>query len=100
LLDGGADTIVLGCTHYPFLSALIAELTGPDVQVIDPAVAVARELRRRLEEGGLLAPDSRQGSERFWTSGDLLTVVAVMAQLWGRPGELGSLPDAITRATV
>jgi len=42
LLESGADTIVLGCTHYPFLRPLIERLSGPGVQVIDPAPAVAR----------------------------------------------------------
>ena len=42
LLEAGADTIVLGCTHYPFLQPLIQRLAGPGVQVIDPAPAVAR----------------------------------------------------------
>ena len=42
LLEAGADTIVLGCTHYPFLRPLIERLAGPGVQVIDPAPAVAR----------------------------------------------------------
>jgi glutamate racemase len=56
--------------------------------VIDPAVAVAKELRRRLEAGGLLAPDARVGSERFWTTGPVEQSQAVMAQLWGSPIEV------------
>jgi glutamate racemase len=48
LLDAGADTIVLGCTHYPFLLPVIQRLAGPDVRVIDPAPAVARQLLRVL----------------------------------------------------
>ena len=85
LVDGGADTIVLGCTHYPFLSAVIQDVAGPNVTVIDPAVAVARELRRRLQSGGLLVPGSRIGSERFWTTGPPAQSQAVIAQLWGTP---------------
>ena len=88
LLDNGADTIVLGCTHYPFLTAVIQEVAGSGVTVIDPAVAVAKELRRRLEAGGLLAPDARVGSERFWTTGPVEQSQAVMAQLWGSPIEV------------
>ena len=53
LLDAGADTIVLGCTHYPFLQPLIQRLAGPGVQVIDPAPAVARQTRRILTEKGI-----------------------------------------------
>lgn len=44
LVDAGADTIVLGCTHYPFLRKLIEKAAGPGVNVIDPAPAVARHL--------------------------------------------------------
>ena len=88
LVDNGADTIVLGCTHYPFLSEVIQDVAGSGVTVIDPAVAVAKELRRRLEAGGLLAPDARVGSERFWTTGPVEQSQAVMAQLWGSPIEV------------
>ena len=54
LLDAGADTIVLGCTHYPFLQPLIQRLSGPGVQVIDPAPAVARQTVRVLQQRGIL----------------------------------------------
>jgi glutamate racemase len=84
LLDQGADTIVLGCTHYPFLGGVIQDVAGPGVAIIDPAVAVARELRRRLENGGLLAPGNRVGTERFWATGPVAQVRTVMAQLWGK----------------
>ena len=94
LIDQGADTIVLGCTHYPFLSAVIQDIAGPDVTVIDPAVAVARELRRRLQGGGLLAPDTRIGSERFWTTGPPAQSQTVIAQLWGTPVEVTRAPAA------
>ncbi len=53
LLDAGADTIVLGCTHYPFLQPVIERLAGPDVKVIDPAPAVARQTVRILQEKGI-----------------------------------------------
>jgi glutamate racemase len=53
LLDAGADTIVLGCTHYPFLQPLIERLAGPGVKVIDPAPAVARQTVRILQERGI-----------------------------------------------
>ena len=50
LLDAGADTIVLGCTHSPFLQPVIQRLAGPDVRVIDPAPAVAQQLLRVLDQ--------------------------------------------------
>lgn len=63
LLDEGADVIVLGCTHYPFLSQTIqkvAQTTHPqrDIQIIDPAPAVARQLYKVMEKQGLLGKDT------------------------------------------
>ena len=53
LLDEGADILVLGCTHYPFLRPLIERIAGPGVQVIDPAPAVARRTVQVLHEQGI-----------------------------------------------
>jgi glutamate racemase len=85
LLDGGADTLVLGCTHYPFLTPLLADLAGPDVAVVEPGAAVARHLARRLEDAGLRRQREVGGLERFWTSGDLLQLDKLLPRLWPRP---------------
>lgn len=53
LLDAGADKIVLGCTHYPFLRPVIERIAGPGVEVIDPAPAVARQTLKVLQERGI-----------------------------------------------
>lgn len=53
LLERGADTLVLGCTHYPFLRNSIERLVGPGVRVIDTGEAVARRLQQLLQEHGL-----------------------------------------------
>lgn len=53
LLDAGADTIVLGCTHYPFLTDPIRKVAGPDIRIIDPAPAVARQLLKVMDEEGI-----------------------------------------------
>ena len=50
MLAAGVDTIILGCTHYPFVLPLINQVTGPDVTVIDPAPAVARQVARVLRK--------------------------------------------------
>ena len=96
LLRKGADTLVLGCTHYPFVRPLIAEVAGPDVSIIDPATAVARELRRRLDAAGLLAPGGDAGSEEFYTSGAPGPVAAVISHVWGRMVTVGTIgsPEA------
>ena len=93
LLNDGADIIVLGCTHYPFLMDVIRQVVGPSVSVIDPARAVASELRRRLDAGGLLSERSRDGEHRFLTSGEAPQVQSVLATLWGRKSKVESLPE-------
>lgn len=55
LLSAGADIIVLGCTHYPFLLPVLQKVAGPDVRFIDPAPAVARQLVHVLERDGMLS---------------------------------------------
>jgi len=92
LLDQGADTLVLGCTHYPFLAPLVRRLAGAQVEVLDPAPAVARELARRLNQLDLLRDANVAGDERFWSSGATAHTRDVITTLWGRPVEVQALP--------
>jgi len=69
LLRAGADTLVLGCTHYPFLRPLIADIVGPEVALLDTGEAVARQTRRVLEREQLLN-DHGDGGVTWHTSGD------------------------------
>jgi glutamate racemase len=92
LLDEGADTIVLGSTHYVFLRSLIAEIAGESVTIVDTGVAVARQLARVLEEGGIAAPPGTVSEERFWTSGDSAESQRVVSALLGRKVTVGKLP--------
>lgn len=89
LLEQGADTIVLGCTHYPFISPLVREIV-PEISLIETGAAVSRQLARRLEEENLLAGQSEGGAERFWSSGDPRRLEELLPQLWlrGLPVEL------------
>ena len=93
LLERGADTIILGCTHYSFLAPLIREIAGSGVVIVDPNAAVANELRRQLESNGLLSSDPHPGTERFWTSGVPGDVKPVIAQLWNADVEVRRLPE-------
>ena len=70
MLAQGADTVVMGCTHYPFVIPLIQEIVGPGVQVIDPAPAVARQAGRLLESLGLNAHHETTGNKTFFTTGN------------------------------
>jgi glutamate racemase len=93
LLEKGADIIVLGCTHYPFLAGIIQEIAGNGIKVIDTGVAVAREVHRRLETAGILADRSKAGVETFWTSGDVNNVQAILRQLWKGDAVVKPLPQ-------
>lgn len=73
LLRAQADVIVLGCTHYPFVADIISALAGPSVAVIETGVAVAKQLKSRLELEDLLtdvpAPRSEFERVQFFTTG-------------------------------
>lgn len=70
MLDQGVDTLVLGCTHYPFIRPLLEEIAGEDVAIIDPAPAVTRHTRFVLQQHRLVAPFEQEGMLRCFTSGD------------------------------
>lgn len=92
LLSAGADTIVLGSTHYPHLRPLIAEIAGPGVVLIDTGEAVAYQLRRVLEAHSLLNDGAESGGEQFWTSSDTQHAQQVISLLWGTPVAVQQLP--------
>lgn len=70
MLEAGIDTIVLGCTHYPFVIPQIEAIAGPGVRVIDPSPAVAAQTGRVLEQEGLQAERTAPGRVRYLTTGD------------------------------
>lgn len=65
---GEIDTLVLGCTHYPFASPRLRALLGPDVQLLETGAPVARQTRRLLQERGLLQ-ENPAPRLRFYTTG-------------------------------
>ncbi|RYD05287.1 hypothetical protein N752_09950 [Desulforamulus aquiferis] len=84
VLGQNADTLVLGCTHYPFLRPLVQRLAGPEVAVIDSGFAVARQVSRLLYDLDLINEGSSQGIETFYTSGDQSLAERVIGRLWIR----------------
>ena len=91
MLNEGVDTLVMGCTHFPFVIPLIKQIAGPDVRVIDPAPAVARQVRRVLDGRGLLAQRKREGTTTFLTSGDPENLETLLPKLVGIEAEVGQL---------
>lgn len=82
LLARGADTFILGCTHYPFLAALIREVAGDSIVLVDTGAAVARQLQYRIQTE---LPERSAGdtSEQFFSSGDSTQASRIMSALWG-----------------
>ncbi len=70
LLAADIDTLVLGCTHYPMLSAAIQYVVGPDVRLVSSADETARDVYRRLVEHGMLRTDASAPSRVFEATGD------------------------------
>ncbi len=70
MLEKGVDEVVMGCTHYPFVIPLIKDIVGENVQVIDPAPAIARQAGRLLTEYDLLTNGGDKGKTSFLTTGD------------------------------
>ena len=100
MLDNKIDTVVLGCTHYPFVIPLIQQIVGENVRVIDPAPSVARQVRRLLEAGGMKNPAVGRGEVRFYTSGDqagLKSLLPVLLREEGQIEKVEWLDDATIR---
>lgn len=83
ILAAGADTIVLACTHYPFVIDTIRRLAGAGVSVIDPAPAIARHLGDVLAAQGLQRQGAHPGQHHFLTSGDVEQFAGALLRLTG-----------------
>ncbi|GAC1323643.1 MAG: glutamate racemase [Collimonas sp.] len=85
LIQQGADTLVLGCTHYPFVRPLIEEIAGElttrPVAVIDTGAAVSRQLVKILTENNLLRPAAHAGQVSAFTSGSQSALTTAFASL-------------------
>jgi glutamate racemase len=95
MLEKNIDTIVLGCTHYPFVIPLIQQIVGANVRVIDPAPAVAKQTGRLLEVIGMKNKRSSpvdksgpRGDVKFYTSGDPNALKSLLPLLLGEAGEV------------
>ena len=87
LMDEGADTIVLGCTHYPFVRPLIEQAVGSKVTLIDTGAAVANHLQKRLLAHDLLSPAKQLNASPsiiFWTNSETPNAQQIIQQLWGK----------------
>jgi len=88
MLEKNIDTVVLGCTHYPFVIPLIEQIVGENVRVIDPAPSVAKQVWRVLEAKGLKKKSGSPHDLRFYTSGDVDDLKSLLPLLLGEMGEV------------
>ena len=102
LLARGADTLILGCTHYPFLAPLIRDVVGEGITLVDTGAAVARQLQRRIQSELATRKSAHpstgsgrtglDGSAQFFTSGDAALASRIMSLLWGKTVVARQLP--------
>lgn len=85
LLRCGIDTLILGCTHYPFLAPVIQEVAGPQVVLVDPAVSTVRELEGILRHYGALRTAHGSQAHSFFVSGAAGDFRRVAQKLIGWP---------------
>ena len=93
LRQAGADVLVLGCTHFPFLRDLIQAAAGPGVPLLETGAPVARWLRHQLQERGLLRGEGA-GALLLETTGAADSLAAQASRLLGQPLSAGTVPDA------
>lgn len=91
MMAEGIDTVVLGCTHYPFVIPLIQEIVGPAVRVIDPAPAVARQVGRLLPTNSPPGQAGELAKVRFLTTGDPAQLRKLLPRLLGEGGDVERL---------
>ena len=93
MLKRGADTLVLGCTHYPFLMDAIQRVTCDRMAVIDPADAVAVQTRRVLAGQALLAERGDSPGYHFYTTGQAQAARSILSTALDQPYELTEISD-------
>ena len=85
MLKAHIDTLVLGCTHYPFLMGAIESIVGPDITVYEPSLGVSKHLEEKLKETGTLNKENqRKATETFYVGGLTEQRKNVANLLWGQ----------------
>jgi len=83
VVAAGVDSLLLGCTHYPYLARIIGEVMGPDVVLVSSADETAFEVRSILSEAGLRSRTTSPGSQRWISSGEAGAFVRLGQHLFG-----------------
>jgi glutamate racemase len=93
LLQKNIDTLVLGCTHYPFVRSLIQEIVGTDITIMETALPVTEQLARQLENQGLLASQSHSLQQIFFSSKISQEQARLMSMFFGQTISLQQFPE-------
>jgi glutamate racemase len=93
LLAQNVDTLVLGCTHYPFVQELITDIAGKKVTIIETGEAVAKHVRKRLTEQNQLNNSATVGQTVFWGSVPAAQLQPVIEKMWGKAHRVNILPE-------
>jgi len=92
LLQSNIDKLVLGCTHYPFVSAMIQEIVGEKITIMETALPVTEQLIRQLSNNNLLASGVHNFHQAFFSSKISLHQEKLMSTLFEKNSSLQSLP--------
>jgi len=84
ILDQGADTLVLGCTHYPFLKKMIRAVVGDSMTLIDTSDAVVRQLLRQIHQQGLIVSSKHSPKLSLLSTANADTLEAMAERLLHR----------------
>lgn len=91
LVNKGIDTLVLGCTHYPFVQHHIRAIAGQEVIIIETAAPVTMQLQKKLQQAKLLATDNEQVSHQFFSTSVNQQQLKTFSDLWQQPVTLAVL---------
>jgi len=92
LIHKDIDTLVLGCTHYPFVRSMIKEIVGDKISIVETAKPVTDQLARQLENHGLLASHSNTSKQTFFSSKISQEQASLMSTFFGQTISLQQLP--------
>lgn len=86
IIESGADTLILGCTHYPLLRGVIREVMGDSVTLINPGACAAKEIKNSLQEQGMLSEQQKDEEQyQFYVSDDPTEFVRLGSVFLERP---------------
>ncbi|HET6992195.1 MAG TPA: glutamate racemase [Bacteroidia bacterium] len=97
MINQGIDTLVLACTHYPFVMPLLKKILGEKVRIIDPAPSIAKQVGKLLNEKGQANEGQEAGKVIYYTSGDTELFAKTLFTLTGERSKIQKFEDSKTK---